>query len=230
MAGPRPTPALRARATAMLLEPASVSTLLASEAAEPITPIFLSQLGLCSTLFVGGNVLSSGVLGEVEEPKEVGVVEGEVDIYRDSALRYMGYANEVGEAFRPLVPVELVYISYFGAISYVLADTIDKGKKGANAPGEGTVLRATLGAVDTFLWQMFASVIFPSLCINRLVTLLFSLQEGGALPGFINELDWLPTASGLIGIPLLIVPLDVLTHWILNGSFRRVTSAVLDTK
>ena len=35
-------------------------------------------------------------------------VEGEVDIYRDSPLRYLGYANECGEAFRPLVPVELV--------------------------------------------------------------------------------------------------------------------------
>ena len=33
------------------------------------------------------------------------------DIYRDSPLRFLGYANEVGEAFRPLVPVEAVYLS-----------------------------------------------------------------------------------------------------------------------
>ena len=50
----------------------------------------------------------------------------------------VGYANECGEAFRPLVPVELVYLTYFAAISYVLADTVDKGKKGASAPGEET--------------------------------------------------------------------------------------------
>ena len=29
----------------------------------------------------------------------------EVDIYRDTPLRYAGYANEVGEAFRALVSV-----------------------------------------------------------------------------------------------------------------------------
>ena len=106
----------------------------------------------------------------------MGVVEGEVDIYRDSPLRYMGYANECGEAFRPLVPVEVVFFTYFAAISYVLADTVDKGKKGAAVPGDDSALRATFGAVDTFLWQMLASVLFPSFIINRLVTLLFTLQ------------------------------------------------------
>ena len=38
-----------------------------------------------------------------------------------------GYANECGEAFRPLVPVEVVYFTYFLAISYVLADTVPTG-------------------------------------------------------------------------------------------------------
>ena len=60
-----------------------------------------------------------------------------------------GYANECGEAFRPLVPVEIVYFTYFLAISYVLADTVDKGKKGAAAPGDDSTLRATFGAVHT---------------------------------------------------------------------------------
>ena len=32
---------------------------------------------------------------------------------------------EVGEAFRPLVPVEAVYLSYVAAISYILAATSD---------------------------------------------------------------------------------------------------------
>lgn len=125
---------------------------------------------------MGGTALETGAFGEVEEPKEVGVVDGEVDIYRDSPLRYLGYANECGEAFRPLVPVEVVFFTYFAAISYVLADTVDKGKKGAAVPGDDSALRATFGAVDTFLWQMLASVLFPSFIINRLVTLLFTLQ------------------------------------------------------
>lgn len=229
----RPVLAPRARAGMMVIDPASavstVSTLLA-EGAEEFTPYFYTQLGLCGALYTYGNVLHSGALGEVEEPKEVGIVEGEVDIYRDSPLRYLGYANECGEAARPLVPVELVYFTYFLAISYVLADTVDKGKKGAAAPGADAPLRATLGATDTFLWQMLASVIFPSFCINRLVTLLVTLQAGDTLPELLTSgpAEFIPTVLGLLAIPLLIVPLDVLAHWTLNGSFRKVTGAILD--
>jgi len=37
---------------------------------------------------------------------------GEVDIYRDTPLRYLGYANEVGEAFRALMHVRWVRAAY----------------------------------------------------------------------------------------------------------------------
>lgn len=40
-----------------------------------------------------------------------------------------GYANEVGEAFRSMVPAAMVWLSYGVSSSYVLADAIDKGKK-----------------------------------------------------------------------------------------------------
>uniref|UniRef100_A0A8C8ZZN0 Mitochondrial fission process protein 1 n=1 Tax=Prolemur simus TaxID=1328070 RepID=A0A8C8ZZN0_PROSS len=53
----------------------------------------------------------------------------ERDLYRDTWVRYLGYANEVGEAFRSLVPAAVVWLSYGVASSYVLADAIDKGKK-----------------------------------------------------------------------------------------------------
>jgi len=226
-----PCPPLRARRSAMMmLDPSTavqhVSSLLAGEGAETIGPVLLTQLGVGGGLFAAGTALHSGAFGEVDEPEEPGMVEGEIDIYRDSPLRYLGYANEVGEAFRPLVPAELVYFTYFLAISYVLADTVDKGKKGAAAPGDDSTLRAIFGAVDTFMWQMLASVLFPSFIINRLVTLLFSLQADGVIP----SLELLPTVAGLLAIPLLIVPLDVLAHWTLNGSFRKVSSAVIEGK
>lgn len=40
-----------------------------------------------------------------------------------------GYANEVGEAFRPLIPKYLVNASYAVSISYALADCADKTYK-----------------------------------------------------------------------------------------------------
>jgi len=224
-----PSPLLRARRSAMTLDPPTgvqhLSSLLA-EGAETIGPVLIAQMGVSGGMFAAGTALHSGVFGEVDEPEEPGSVEGEVDIYRDSPLRYLGYANECGEAFRPLVPVEVVYFTYFLAISYVLADTVDKGRKGAAAPGDDSLLRATFGAVDTFMWQMLASVLFPSFVINRLVTLLFSLQADGVIP----SIEFLPTVAGLLAIPLLIVPLDVLAHWTLNGSFRKVSAAVLADK
>lgn len=82
--------------------------------------------------------------------------------------------------------------SYVGAITYILADTVDKvesqasrartrcmhstgtylllvartpsslcflqGRKGGAAAGDDAMVRGTLGAVDTFSWQMLASV------------------------------------------------------------------------
>ncbi len=44
----------------------------------------------------------------------------EVDIYRDTPVRLLGYANEVGEAFRALVHVNWVRASYGVASLYVL--------------------------------------------------------------------------------------------------------------
>lgn len=53
----------------------------------------------------------------------------EIDIYRDSYLRYCGYANEVGESFRPVIPKVFVHLSYAVAVMYVLAECGDKSRK-----------------------------------------------------------------------------------------------------
>lgn len=230
-------PQLRAAPAAMSLTELSpslehISELVANAgAAAPITPLLISELSVAGVLFAGGNWLHT--FGDVDEPKEEGMyAEGELDIYRDSPLRYMGYVNEMGEAFRPLVPVEVVYFTYVLAIGYILADTIDKGTRGAKLPGSKSGLRAIFGGVDTFLWQMQASVVFPSFVINRLVTLIVALQAGYGPFELPEELraGWIATVLGLASIPVLIVPLDVLAHWCLNGSFRQLSSSVLADK
>ena len=98
----------------------------------------------------------SRIMGKEEETKEV-------DIYRDTLLRYAGYANEVGEAFRALVPVNFVYASYGVASAYVLADTFDKSSKAKKQLGntEGAMTKVGVAAFDTLVWQALASVIIP---------------------------------------------------------------------
>lgn len=56
-------------------------------------------------------------------------VEGEVDLYRDTLLRYAGYANECGEALSAFLPAGGVPFSYAIALTYVMADTVDKASK-----------------------------------------------------------------------------------------------------
>lgn len=55
--------------------------------------------------------------------------EDAFDPLRDGPLRFLGYSNEVGEAFAAWLPPGGVPASYALAISYVLVDTYDKGVK-----------------------------------------------------------------------------------------------------
>jgi len=50
----------------------------------------------------------------------------EKNIYRDIPVRLLGYAVEVGEAFKPSIHVRWVRLIYGIASAYVLADTLDK--------------------------------------------------------------------------------------------------------
>ena len=95
-----------------------------------------------------------------------------VDLYRDTPLRYMGYSNEVGEAFRPIVP-RLVVPSYALAIAYVLADTADKARRARDlsvaASGSADTRRVLEQAGDCLVWQLLASVFVPGAVIHQVV-------------------------------------------------------------
>lgn len=140
-----------------------------------------------------------------------------------------GYANEVGESFRPLVPVPVVWASYGVATAYVTADAIDKGRKAAAVsatpltpslsipallltpvspqahPQDPT--RVGVAVVDTFVWQSLASVAIPGFTINRLCAASLALL--GALTRWpLPVRRWTTTALGLAAIPLIITPID----------------------
>ena len=151
----------------------------------------------------------------------------EVDIFRDSPLRYAGYLNEVGEAFRPLVPEFIVYLSYVAALSYVFADTASKGKAAADEQS-GDFGCGQCAVLECLTFQMLASIIFPSFIINRWVALwgilttnifdttnficeslhiapdvtITSIGDIAITPTSIT--DEIPTAAGLLLIPLIV--------------------------
>ncbi|GMH32869.1 hypothetical protein BSKO_00703 [Bryopsis sp. KO-2023] len=124
--------------------------------------------------------------------------DAEVDEYdplRDGPLRYLGYANELGEAFAAWLPVGGVPLSYAVAIGYVLVDTGDKGFKAYDKastelkemsdPSSGTdngKLAAILAgerALDTVVWQLLASVAIPGATIHAVVAAVHYLLVSG---------------------------------------------------
>lgn len=146
-----------------------------------------------------------------------------VDIYRDTWVRFLGYANEVGESFRALVPVSLVWGSYIVSTAYVTADAVDKGKKAAMAHGDkpGKTTRVAVAVVDTFVWQAFASVIIPGFTINRVCAAsLYMLGKTTKWPLPVRK--WTTTAIGLSTIPFIITPIDRSVDFLLDSSLRKV--------
>jgi fission process protein 1 len=140
------------------------------------------------------------------------------DIWRDSPLRLVGYSNEVGEAFRPLISSKFVHASYGLAFAYVLGDACDKaGKAGrrVTAQGEHPALHMLTTAADVVSWQTIASVAVPGLIINRVVALAgAAFRRAGRQPG------WAPTIIGLATVPLIVKPIDHATDILLDKTLR----------
>lgn len=150
----------------------------------------------------------------------------EVDIYRDTPLRLLGYANEVGEAFRALVHVNWVRLSYGVASAYVLADTNDKaGKTAKSLPEdeEGRTAKIGAAAFDTLLWQALASVIIPGFTINRICA--GSLLTMARVIPQVAEVKrkWATTFIGLGVIPFIVHPIDTGVHILMDNTTRKFT-------
>ena len=86
-------PALRASAPTMLQADAStvesMGDLMANAGAiQELGPTLYAQLGVSGAMIAGGFGLNA--FADVPEPEEFETPEGEIDIYRDSPLRFLG--------------------------------------------------------------------------------------------------------------------------------------------
>ncbi len=147
----------------------------------------------------------------------------DVDIYRDTPLRLMGYANEVGEAFRALVHVNWVRLSYGVASAYVLADTNDKAQrmKASLKPDDKEASsKVAVAAFDTLVWQALASVMIPGFTINRIcagsLIALAKMMPNVAL----SKRKWMTTGIGLGVIPFIVHPIDSFVHFAMDNTTR----------
>lgn len=132
----------------------------------------------------------------------------EEDALRTGPVRLLGYANEVGESFRPLVSRAAVLSSYGVAGTYVVADAWWRSRT-TGRMGE---------AVDTLIWQGLASVAIPGYFINRVVW-----AAGRMSPPHLRAT--LPTALGLACIPLIVKPIDHGVDGFMNQCVRPLYSS-----
>lgn len=79
----------------------------------------------------------------LKEPDGFLQTGGGTDLWRDTPVRFGGYANELGESFRPLISRNLVWATYGAAMVYVGCDTLDKGKKASQVRLISAPLRTT---------------------------------------------------------------------------------------
>ncbi|XP_002416659.4 mitochondrial fission process protein 1 [Ixodes scapularis] len=171
----------------------------------------------------GGSEVGKTLGNTRQEPPVHADQQKEVDIYRDTPVRLLGYANELGEAFRSLVHVNVVRLTYAVASAYVLADTADKVAKAdkTKCTDEATHRRKLLAtAADTLVWQALASVIVPGFTINRVCALsLHLLKRHSGLT--LNACKWTTTGIGLSCVPFIVSPIDHGIHALMDRTVRR---------
>lgn len=149
------------------------------------------------------------------------------NVFRDSPLRFAGYANEVGESFRYQFP-KLVTPSYVVAFGYCLADAVTTGwstwdhlqKKSCQAESE-TIRETLVATADTLLWQCLASVLLPGATINGIVRMSrFAVMQSPMQFSPVIK-SWAPTFIGLGSIPFIVSPIDSAVDFMLEETTRK---------
>merc|ERR1740124_140888 len=167
-------------------------------------------------------MIENGEKGQQSETKNA-----DYSVFRDSPLRYLGYANEVGESFRFQFP-RFVKPSYAVSFGYCFMDSVYNGyrtwttfdntptKLGARSKEFQTIV--AMG--DTLLWQTLASVLIPGAAINLIVkaTRMAVSRSPLVIPSLV--VTWLPTSVGLSSIPFIIQPIDHGVDYFLDSSIR----------
>lgn len=137
------------------------------------------------------------------------------DPYRESSVRFMGYANEVGEALEDYLPDWGVPTSYCVAAVYIMSDTLDKGQKAFDAAPRSERFEETVRvSSETLLWQLLASIFWPGGVIKLTISILDIV-----IP---NDNEYLPTFIAITLIPFIVRPIDELVDRIMEESISKV--------
>lgn len=138
------------------------------------------------------------------------------NLLRESSLRYLGYANEIGESFRPLIPLKIVISTYVVSGLYVFADSLFIGLKSYNNEFS---LNKKYSFVVSFskclIWQILATELIPGFLVYKIVKIAISSKKYLRIKN--DSLSrWFPTFIGLGFIPFFPYSVDPFVDYSLN--------------
>ena len=154
-------------------------------------------------------------------------IHKEADIFRHTPVRYLGYANEIGEAFRYHIKLRTLVFAYVLSTGYIVGDTLDKGIKSykkitlKNKENNiNTLKNDNLNIQDNndkiqtkndsplyhviksggfcLCWQILATELVPAFIVFQVVKITKKLIGTNRSPFIIK---WVPTLAGLCLIP-----------------------------
>lgn len=133
-----------------------------------------------------------------------------VGTYASAGSRYLGYASDVGEAFRPVMDVRYVRAGYAISWAYVLLDVGLNTKKAKDA-GEDWKRAGLHSAV----FQSLGTMLAPAVIIHTVVH-----QSERALHAMKRTSRFGPTAMGLAVVPFLPYiadpPVEIAVDWVFD--------------
>jgi mitochondrial fission process protein 1 len=153
--------------------------------------------------------LKSIEIGKKKKKKMMDDDEPTNDPFKDGSMRFVGYANEVGEAVRGLAPNVFVRLTYAVVALYAVGDAAHKAHvAGKNElDRERALFKGFREGGHTLIWQMLASVLIPPLIINRTC----KLSKVALLARTVWKPRTVQLASsgiGLCTIPIIFAPID----------------------
>lgn len=138
-----------------------------------------------------------------------------------SKQRYLAYASEVGESFRPIVPKYIINTAYAASILYVCFDVgmhTENLIKQNKSRKEVIVLTS-----DKILWHSFASMILPAITVHSIVKYSsIGIHKYNMFNNYPKVKGWAPTVFALMCIPFIIHPIDHVTDFAMDNTIRKL--------
>jgi fission process protein 1 len=134
--------------------------------------------------------------------------------------RWMAYASEGTEPFRPVASVRFVQLGYALSFLYVFCDI---GLKATHAwKTTRSTQHTAIVTGDTAVFHTFASMLLPAVTIHTVVKYAGKgLQKTNLLANFPKVRAWTPTVVGLCSIPFVVHPIDHGVEFVMDKTIRQ---------